>query len=106
MKNKIISIECFESFVLFKWQNKQEDCVSLKTLRLCCPCAFCSGETDVFGNKYVGDKKKLSDKSIMLKGYSFVGLYALRFIWGDGHSDGLYSFSFLNKLSSKFNEEQ
>ena len=104
MKNKIISVGCFESFVVLRWQNKQEDCISLKTLRLFCPCAFCSGETDVFGNKYIGDKKKLSDKSVTLKGFSFVGLYAIRFIWGDGHSDGLYTFSLLKNLSSELNE--
>jgi len=105
LKNKILSIECYENFIIFKWQNKQEDCVKLKTLRLSCPCAFCSGETDVFGNKYIGDKNNFSDKGFLLKGYSFVGLYAIRFMWGDGHSDGLYSFEFLNKLCSKFNEE-
>ena len=104
MKNKIISVECFESFIMLKWQDNTDVCLRLKTLRLCCPCAFCSGETDVFGNKYIGDKKSLSDKSAVLKGYSFVGLYALRFIWGDGHSDGLYTFEFLKKIAAKFNE--
>ena len=104
MKNKIVSVECFENFIVFKYQNNTDICISLKTLRLCCPCAFCSGETDVFGNKYIGDNKKLSEKGIILKGYSFVGLYALRFIWGDGHSDGLYTFDLLKNISSKFNE--
>ena len=104
MKNKIVSVECFENFIVFKYQNNADVCVSLKTLRLCCPCAFCSGETDVFGNKYVGDNKKLSEEGFVLKGYSFVGLYALRFIWKDGHSDGLYTFDLLKNISSKFNE--
>ena len=104
LKNKIVSVGCFESFIMLVWQNKKEDCLNLKTLRLCCPCAFCSGETDVFGKKYIGDKRNLSDDSIKLKGYSFIGLYAIRFIWGDGHSDGLYTFDLLKNISSKFNE--
>ena len=100
MKNKIVSIECFEHFILFKWQQGQENCINLSDLRKFCPCAFCSGETDVFGNKYIGDKKGFSKESIALRGYSFVGLYAVRFVWGDGHSDGLYTFDLLKKLSS------
>ena len=66
MENKTLSVECFENFILFKWEDKQEDCFELKTLRLCCPCAFCSGETDVFGNKYIGEKKGLSDSAFVL----------------------------------------
>ena len=104
MENKVVSVECFETFILFKWKKGEDVCLNLKTLRLCCPCAFCSGETDVFGNKYIGDIKKLSEKGFVLKGYSFVGLYAMRFIWGDGHSDGLYTFDLLKNLSSKPNE--
>ena len=104
LENKFISVECFETFVLFKWKKEKEVCLDLKTLRLFCPCAFCSGETDVFGNRYIGDMKKLPDKGFVLKGYSFVGLYAIRFIWGDGHSDGLYTFDLLKNLSSGSNE--
>ena len=104
MKNKAVSVECFENFIVLKRPGNKDVCISLLTLRLCCPCAFCSGETDVFGNKYIGDKKKLLDKGSLLKGYSFVGLYAIRFIWGDGHSDGLYTFDLLKKISSKPNE--
>ena len=105
MKNKIVSVDCFENFILIKWDDFPEGCVPLSVLRKHCPCAFCSGETDVFGNKYVGDKKDLSFDGIALQGYSFVGLYALRFIWSDGHSDGLYTFDLLKKLSSKINEK-
>ena len=104
METKAISVECFENFIVLKRRGDKDVCISLSILRRCCPCAFCSGETDVFGNKYIGNKKKLPDKGSLLKSYSFVGLYAIRFIWGDGHSDGLYTFDLLKNLSSKFNE--
>ena len=105
MKNKVVSVECFESFLVLKWEDGGDDCLSLPVLRAACPCAFCSGETDVFGNKYVGDKKDLSLKGVVLKGYAFVGLYALRLIWGDGHSDGLYTFDLLKKITLQLNEK-
>ena len=104
MENKAVSVECFENFVVLKQRGNQDVCISLSTLRLSCPCAFCSGEIDVFGNKYSGNRKNISDKGVVLKGYSFVGLYAIRFVWGDGHSDGLYTFDLLKNISSNFNE--
>ena len=104
MKKKPVSIECFESFILFNWEGGPEICLDLKTLRECCPCAFCSGETDVLGNVYAGNKKQLSKEGFVLKGYSFVGLYAVRFIWGDGHSDGLFSFDLIKKIFLAKNE--
>ena len=42
-----------------KWSNETESFINLKLLRDNCPCAFCSGEKDVFGNVYKGPKKKL-----------------------------------------------
>ena len=102
LKHNIKSIDCFDTVLCISWVGGEEEFYSLRALRQSCPCAFCSGETDVFGNKYIGDKKKPSDKGVILKGYSFVGLYALRFIWGDGHSDGLYTFDLLKNISSNY----
>ena len=103
MKNKIISIDCFDQFVSFTWNSGEVDSVSLRLLRLSCPCAFCSGESDVFGNIYKGEEKQLASLSFTLKSYSFVGLYGLRLVWGDGHSDGIYVFDFLKHLAMKDN---
>ena len=36
-----------------------------------------------------------------INSYELVGLYALRFFWKDGHSDGLYPFKLLISLSDK-----
>jgi ATP-binding protein involved in chromosome partitioning len=81
-----------------KWSDKTESFIDLKTLRNCCPCAFCSGETDVFGNVYKGPKKKLSDSAYQATKVEKIGHYALRIYWGDRHTDGLYTYEMLRKL--------
>ena len=44
-----------------KWNDDRESYIPLKILRDHCPCAFCSGEKDVFGNVYKGPNKNLEE---------------------------------------------
>ena len=81
-----------------KWSNETESFINLKLLRDNCPCAFCSGEKDVFGNIYKGPKKKLNDIAYKVLKVEQVGHYAIRCFWGDRHTDGLYTFEMLKKL--------
>jgi len=37
--------------------------------------------------------------SFELRGWQFVGGYALQLTWGDGHSTGLYSYPYLRRLA-------
>ena len=87
-----------ESELAVKWNDKKESYIPLKLLRENCPCAFCSGETDAFGNVYKGPKKKLSATSYQATNMEKVGHYALRIFWGDNHADGLYTYEFIRKL--------
>ena len=41
------------------------------------------------------------DVSFVVKKYSFVGLYGVRFFWEDGHSDGIYTFDFIDSLCNE-----
>ena len=43
-----------ESELALSWNDKEESYVSFQLLRDNCPCAFCYGEKDVFGNIYKG----------------------------------------------------
>jgi len=81
-----------------KWSDKTESFIDLKTLRNCCPCAFCSGETDALGNIYKGPSKKLSDTAYQATKFEKIGHYAIRIFWGDRHTDGLYTYEMLRKL--------
>jgi len=81
-----------------KWENGAESFITLEKLRRHCPCAGCKGETDVMGNVYKNPEKPLSGAAFQLKSLEAVGGYAMRPIWGDGHSAGLFSFDYLQRI--------
>ena len=83
-----------------KWSDETESFIALKALRNCCPCAFCSGETDVLGNVYKGPKRELGETAYESVNFERIGHYAIRIFWGDGHADGLYTYEMLRKLGS------
>ena len=99
---KISTISIFLKEVAIIWEDKSSGYITLKKLREACPCAFCSGEKDVFGNIYRG-KKSLADNSFRLSRYEKVGLYGIRFFWEDHHHDGIYTYDLLHSLA---NEEE
>jgi len=99
---KISTISIFLKEVAIIWEDKSSGYIALKKLREACPCAFCSGEKDVFGNIYRG-KKSLADNSFRLSRYEKVGLYGIRFFWKDHHHDGIYTYDLLHSLT---NEEE
>lgn len=82
-----------------KWSDGREDYLKLDFLRRCCPCASCQGETDIMGNLYKGPDKPLSQKSLELVRLSTVGAYAVQPLWADGHTTGIYSWSYLRQLA-------
>ena len=83
-----------------KWSDETESFITLKILRDCCPCAFCSGEKDVLGNIYKGPKVELGETAYEVLKIETIGRYAIRIFWGDRHSDGLYTYDMLRTLGS------
>tara|TARA_B100000315_G_C14223230_1_gene427441 strand:+ start:212 stop:520 length:309 start_codon:yes stop_codon:yes gene_type:complete len=99
---KTISIEnilLIGTELAVKWSDETESFIDLKLLRDNCPCAFCSGEKDVLGNVYKGPKKELTETAYEGVNLERIGHYAVRIFWGDRHSDGLYTYNLLRKLS-------
>ena len=83
------------------WNDNTESFIENKRLRDVCPCANCSGETDVFGNVYKGNNSQNNAnlEKYIIKGYINIGHYAIRVVWGDGHNAGIYSFDLLKNLN-------
>lgn len=79
------------------WNDSTESFFKLENLRRACPCAACGGEPDVLGNLSRPDVS-YTDKSFQLLGFDLVGGYALQPRWADGHSSGIYSFTYLGRL--------
>ena len=84
-----------------KWNDDRESYIPLKLLRDHCPCAFCSGETDALGNRYIGKPDKLAENSFVIRKIFNVGKYGIKILWGDNHDYGIYTFEYLQSLSSQ-----
>ena len=93
----IQSINLFKNEVAFIWKDETTSVIKNSVLRQKCPCAFCSGERDVFGNKYGGENIK-TKKNIEIIKFEKIGYYGLQFFFSDGHKDGIYTFSFLKNM--------
>jgi len=94
----IQSINLFKKELALVWDDGTSSIIENITLRQACPCAFCSGETDVLGNKYGGVQQKINTEVFIVK-YEQVGYYGLQFFFSDGHKDGIYTFKFLRSLN-------
>jgi DUF971 family protein len=70
----------------------------LSMLRRACPCASCQGEPDGFGRVVIPDVK-YGLNAFRLKNFETVGGYAIQLFWEDGHSTGIYSYSYLKRLA-------
>ena len=81
-----------------QWNDGLESFLDLEFLRRASPCAACGGEPDVLGNIDRPDVS-YSPESFALVGFELVGGYALQPRWRDGHSTGIYSFTYLRRLS-------
>jgi DUF971 family protein len=79
------------------WNDGEESYFDLEMLRRACPCAACGGEPDVLGN-IARPHVNYNEKSFQLGGFDIVGGYALQPRWADGHSTGIYSFTYLRRL--------
>jgi DUF971 family protein len=84
------------------WEDGSESYINLSDLRKACPCANCSGETDVFGNLYInrGDKQCQNGRAQIMT-FHYIGHYAIRIVWEDGHNGGIYSFNFLKEFNDQ-----
>src|SRR4030095_2954334 len=80
------------------WNDGTESFVKLELLRRACPCAACGGETAVL-RQVGGPHVRHTGKSFELGGLDLVGGYALQPRWADGHSTGIYSFTYLRRLA-------
>jgi DUF971 family protein len=79
------------------WNDGAESFLKLELLRRACPCAACAGEPDALGN-VLRPHVTFTENSFQLVDFDVVGGYALQPRWADGHSTGIYSFTYLRRL--------
>ena len=76
------------------WKDGKESNYDFLNLRDACPCANCVDE--ISGIKTLN--KDSIPLNIFAKNCEYVGNYALRIYWSDGHNTGLYNFSLLRRM--------
>ncbi|TAG09327.1 MAG: DUF971 domain-containing protein [Verrucomicrobia bacterium] len=82
----------------FSFSDGTEIYLPLPMLRRACPCAACQGEPDALG-RVLRPRVDHGPKAFDLLRFETVGGYAVQLFWGDGHSTGIYSYSYLIRLS-------
>ena len=70
----------------------------LPMLRRACPCAVCQGEPDALG-RVIRPKVEHGPRAFELLKFELVGGYAIQPFWADGHSSGIFTFAYLQKLA-------
>ena len=94
-----INIQVIGEELAIKWDDDSESFVRLAKLRKACPCASCKGETDVMGNLHKGPERPYKISSFHIRSLEFVGGYAIKPVWEDGHSTGLFAFDYLRAVA-------
>ncbi len=88
-----------------RWGDDTESFVRLAKLRKACPCAGCQGEVDVMGQLHKSPEQPYKLSSFKLRSLEFVGGYAVKPLWEDGHSTGLFAFDYLRDLADSHGDE-
>lgn len=83
------------------WANHTTSIIPLRVLRKFCPCASCQGERDLLGRQLLPVVRTIYDGPITALGAELVGNYAVRILWSDQHSTGIYSFEYLRRLAEE-----
>ena len=84
--------------LLVTWADGKQSNLPLRMLRKYCPCAGCQGERDLLGRARLPIVQTTYDGPITATTAELVGNYGLRIEWADGHSAGIYSFTYLREL--------
>jgi DUF971 family protein len=93
-------IELVGNFLALRWTDGKEVFLDSSTLRTNSPSAEQSGETDIFGRNSGGSSQNKFPE-VKINHFEKVGNYALRLIFSDGHSSGIYSWDYFLSLSTQ-----
>jgi DUF971 family protein len=83
-----------EQVLELTWPNGSTFRLPYRDLRLGCVCAVCVNE---WTNERMIDPTMIRP-DLAIEGMEGVGSYAVRFVWNDGHSTGLYTWETLDRL--------
>ncbi|EDY80521.1 hypothetical protein VDG1235_135 [Verrucomicrobiia bacterium DG1235] len=94
------NIQLIGSEIAIVWQDGSETYIPSAKLRAASPSAETAGERDILGVLHGGERGKDYSK-VEVQNWQFVGNYAVRFRFSDGHATGLYSYELLKSLGAE-----
>ena len=98
MQESPTKIELVGTTLAIAWPDGKEDYLDAPYLRKYSPSAEQKGESDIFGN-ISGGSSKGHFPDVGIKGFDYVGNYAIRIQFTDGHSTGIYSWEYLGEIA-------
>ncbi len=96
------AVDLIGDTVAIRWADGREDYYPMETLRLLSPSAENMGEPDIFGRIHGGDPRT-AFPGVRVVGHEWVGRYALRLVFSDGHQTGLFTFPYLRRIGDALN---
>ena len=86
--------------LVLDWSDGARHVYPLTFLRARCPCASCRSLRDQpSSDPFRVLPTELLNPNSELIGVEPVGLYGMRFLWGDGHDTGIYTYEYLLELA-------
>jgi DUF971 family protein len=83
------------------WKDAHRSEYGLEYLRDRCPCASCTGAHGTPPRPKAGENNnpfQMYAPKLKMTNVEPVGNYAIRIVWSDGHSTGIYSYEHLRKI--------
>jgi DUF971 family protein len=91
-----IDVDSENGLMRIEWADGHESLYELPELRRRCPCAGCAGEMGRPG--LVNARTVFTPHQVTLAEVEPLNRFGLRFLWADGHDDGLFSYAYLRDL--------
>ncbi len=98
MPLRLINAVAIGNELALAFSDGVEAYLPLPMLRRACPCAACQGEPDALG-RVIRPTVEYRAGAFGLQRLDTVGGYAIQLFWADGHSTGIYSFTYLRRLA-------
>ena len=92
-----IKMDVADKELTIVWSDGHTSVHVYSFLRKNCPCAMCKGETGLFGKVYLPPTPQVIE-DIKPQGFGQVGSYGASISWSDGHSTGVYTYSYLREI--------
>lgn len=96
---KPIHLECVGRLVAIRWNDGSESVLDPVILRRHSPSAENRGEVDILGHRHGGSNAPINP-GVEVRSWEWIGNYAVRFVFSDGHASGIYSWPYLLELEA------